>query len=125
MEESATRAGLEAAAAAILRRNGEKLLEVGLDEAKVRLWCPRLRACRVFQRSAYHTCLLSIELLFAQFTRYRNRTKVSFLITPTTVPYDSSLSRSIVSKPSRLVWAACVQVLSCSGLLAYNHLHKY
>lgn len=35
VEECATREGLEAAAAAIVQRNGEKLLEVGLDETKV------------------------------------------------------------------------------------------
>lgn len=35
VEDRATQEGLEAAAAAIVQRNGEKLLEVGLDEIKV------------------------------------------------------------------------------------------
>jgi hypothetical protein len=35
VENQATREGLEAAAAAIVQRNGEKLLEVGLDETEV------------------------------------------------------------------------------------------
>ncbi len=34
VEEAACREGLAAAAAAIVQHNGEKLLEVGLDEAK-------------------------------------------------------------------------------------------
>ncbi|BDA50405.1 probable DNA replication ATP-dependent helicase/nuclease DNA2 at C-terminar half [Coccomyxa sp. Obi] len=39
VEEAASQEGLAAAAAAIVQRNGEKLLEVGLDEAKARLLC--------------------------------------------------------------------------------------
>lgn len=36
VEDRASREGLEAAAELIVQRNGEKLLEVGLDEGKVR-----------------------------------------------------------------------------------------